>query len=73
MDKVPTAELWRMRNRNRERFVLWARQRLARQITIAGAGADRIEEAQRIFDPKALTLGFARRFTEYKRTALPAP
>jgi glycogen phosphorylase len=25
----------------------------------------------RIFDPKALTLGFARRFTEYKRTALP--
>ncbi len=70
MEKVPTAELWRMRNRNRERFVLWARQRLARQFTIAGAGADRIDEAQRIFDPKALTLGFARRFTEYKRTAL---
>ena len=39
-------------------------------MTIAGAGADRIDEAQRIFDPKALTLGFARRFTEYKRTAL---
>jgi len=70
MEKVPAAELWRMRNRNRERFVFWARQRLARQFTIAGAGADRIDEAQRIFDPKALTLGFARRFTEYKRTAL---
>ncbi|HTY31117.1 alpha-glucan family phosphorylase [Mycobacterium sp.] len=70
MEKVPTAELWRMRNRNRERFVLWARQRLALQFTIAGAGADRVDEAQRIFDPKALTLGFARRFTEYKRTAL---
>ncbi|MGO9383481.1 MAG: alpha-glucan family phosphorylase [Mycobacterium sp.] len=70
MEKVPAAELWRMRNHNRERFVSWARQRLARQFTIAGAGADRIDEAQRIFDPKALTLGFARRFTEYKRTAL---
>lgn len=70
MDKRPTTELWAMRNRNRERFVGWARQRLARQLTIAGAGADRIDEAQRIFDPKALTLGFARRFTEYKRTGL---
>ncbi|HUH69399.1 MAG TPA: alpha-glucan family phosphorylase [Mycobacterium sp.] len=70
MEKVPTAELWGMRNRNRERFVLWARQRLALQFTIAGASADRVDEAQRIFDPKALTLGFARRFTEYKRTAL---
>lgn len=70
MDTVPTAELWTLRNRNREGFVSWARQRLARQLTMAGAGADRIDEAQRIFDPNALTLGFARRFTEYKRTAL---
>jgi len=70
MEKIPTAELWRMRNHNRERFVLWARQRLALQFTIAGAGADRVDEARRIFDPKALTLGFARRFTQYKRTAL---
>lgn len=70
MEKIPAGELWRMRNRNRERFVLWARQRLARQFTIAGAGPDRIDEAQRIFDPSVLTIGFARRFTEYKRTAL---
>jgi len=69
-EKVTTADLWRMRNANRERFVTWARQRLARQLMVAGAGADRIDEAQRIFDPKVLTLGFARRFTEYKRTAL---
>jgi len=70
MEKVSAEQLWRMRNANRERFVLWARQRLARQHTIAGAGADRIDEAQRIFDPNILTLGFARRFTEYKRTGL---
>ncbi|MCV7345525.1 alpha-glucan family phosphorylase [Mycolicibacterium rhodesiae] len=70
LQKRPAAELWAMRNHNRERFVSWARQRLARQYTIAGAGADRIDEAQRIFDPNILTLGFARRFTEYKRTGL---
>lgn len=70
MEKIPAVELWQMRNRNRERLVQWARQRLARQLTIAGASPDRIDEAQRIFDPNVLTLGFARRFTEYKRTAL---
>ncbi len=70
MEKIPAAELWRMRNRNRERFVQWSRQRLARQFTVAGASPDRIDEAQRIFDPNILTLGFARRFTEYKRTGL---
>lgn len=70
MEKIPATELWQMRNRNRERFVLWARQRLARQFTIAGASPDRIDEAQRIFDPSVLTIGFARRFTEYKRTWL---
>ncbi|GAB93913.1 alpha-glucan family phosphorylase [Gordonia rhizosphera] len=70
VDKLPASELWRMRNRNRERFVLWARRRLARQATIAGADADHIDEAQRVFDPDVLTLGFARRFTEYKRIGL---
>lgn len=70
MEKIPTEELWLMRTRNRERFVRWARERLARQLTIAGASAERVDEAQRIFEPKILTLGFARRSTEYKRTAL---
>jgi starch phosphorylase len=68
--RIGAGELWAMRNRNRLRFVDWARARLARQLTMTGAGADRIDDAHRLFDPDALTLGFARRFTEYKRTAL---
>jgi starch phosphorylase len=67
---IPSADLWTLRNRNRARFVDWARERMARQLTMTGAGADRIDDARRMFDPSALTLGFARRFTEYKRTAL---
>lgn len=67
---LPPADLWAMRNVNRERFVTWTRERLGRQFTMAGADAERIDEARRIFNPTTLTLGFARRFTEYKRTAL---
>lgn len=70
IEQLPTAELWAMRNRNRARFVYWAREQLGRQFTMAGASADDIDEARQIFDPNALTFGFARRFTEYKRTAL---
>jgi starch phosphorylase len=68
--QIPVAELWALRNANRDRFVLWARSRLARQLTMVGAGADRIDEAPHLLEPAVLTLGFARRFTEYKRTAL---
>jgi starch phosphorylase len=68
--EIPLADLWTLRNVNRERFVAWARRRQARQLTMSGSGADRIEESRELFDSRALTLGFARRFTEYKRTAL---
>jgi starch phosphorylase len=68
--RIPAADLWALRNANRERFVAWARARLRRQLSMSGAGADRIDDVHALFDPNALTLGFARRFTEYKRTAL---
>jgi len=70
MEQIPTAQLWALRNQNRERFVLWVRERLAHQLTMAGVDPDRIDEARHVFDPMVLTLGFARRFTEYKRTGL---
>ena len=70
IERIPTARMWTLLNDNRERFVHWTRQRLARQLTMAGADADHIDEIRHAFDPGTLTLGFARRFTEYKRTGL---
>ena len=45
-------------------------QRLARHYAAAGASPEAVEEARHLFDPNALTLGFARRFATYKRPNL---
>jgi starch phosphorylase len=50
--------------------VEYARERLARHYAAAGASPETVEEAKHLFDPNALTLGFARRFATYKRPNL---
>ena len=59
--------LWKLRGAQRNDLVHYARHRLARQLGEQGADAEAIAAASTILDPNALTLGFARRFTEYKR------
>ncbi len=67
---VPDAELWALRNTNRASLVADVRERLSRQLAAAGATAAEVEAAARVFDPRTLTLGFARRFATYKRPNL---
>ena len=62
--------VWAFRGRQRRDLVHYARQRLARQLGQRGADARAVAGARDILDPNALTLGFARRFTEYKRPNL---
>ncbi len=62
--------LWRMRSTARESLVGFARERLSRQLAASGATPGEVDEAKRLFDPNALTLGFARRFATYKRPNL---
>jgi len=62
--------LWTNRSRERADLIDYARRRLARQLGQRGADADTIAGARDVLDPNALTLGFARRFTEYKRPNL---
>jgi glycogen phosphorylase len=67
---VPDAKLWQFRNDARQSLVEYARERLSRQLEAAGASPGEVDEAKRLFDPNALTLGFARRFATYKRPNL---
>ncbi|HUW51064.1 MAG TPA: alpha-glucan family phosphorylase [Sulfuricella sp.] len=62
--------LWIFRSEERSDLVHYARHRLARQLGQRGADAETIAQAGNILDPNVLTLGFARRFTEYKRPNL---
>lgn len=68
--RVPDADLWDLRAAARAELVEYVRPRLARQVRRRGAGPDEVRAAERALDPDILTLGFARRFTEYKRPNL---
>ena len=62
--------LWRFRSQVRRRLVEFLRERFVRQHCGRGFSRDRAQECIERLDPEALTLGFARRFAEYKRTNL---
>ena len=65
---LPDSKLWQMRCTNRAELAAYVRARLARDLAAGGNGNERWVES--IFDPNALTLGFARRFATYKRPTL---
>ncbi len=67
---IPDETLWTFRVSQRQALIQYVRRRLVRQLQEHGAAEDLIEEARHTFDPNALTLGFARRFTAYKRPTL---
>jgi starch phosphorylase len=50
--------------------VEYARERLSLDLSASGALPEQVDAARRLFDPNALTLGFARRFATYKRPNL---
>jgi starch phosphorylase len=67
---IASEELWRTHERRRERLVSFVRRRLRDQLLRRGAPQAEIEAADEVLDPKALTIGFARRFAAYKRATL---
>ncbi len=70
IESVPDTELWAMRQRQRHSMVDFVRRKLTNQLKQRGASSDRLREAETALDGNVLTLGFARRFTAYKRPNL---
>jgi starch phosphorylase len=68
--RVSDARLWQFRIAARKSLVEFARGRLSRQLAVSGSSPEAIDRARHLFDPNALTLGFARRFATYKRPNL---
>lgn len=63
-------ELWRVREQGREALVAFVRDRLARSLRERGVSESDASWTNEVFDPRALTIGFARRFASYKRATL---
>src|SRR5215212_7301192 len=68
--RVPDEELWKAHVRLKERLVAFIRQRSKQSRITAGERADYIEAANTMFDPAALTIGFARRVAGSRRRNL---
>ncbi len=70
IEQIPDFELWRSKERLREGLISFARARLRKQLQAKGAPNYQMKLADEVLDPEALTIGFARRFATYKRSAL---
>lgn len=68
--RVSDTSLWQFRIAASQSLVEYARARLSRQLAVSGALPEAVAGAKHLFDPNALTLGFARRFATYKRPNL---
>ncbi|MCC7371642.1 MAG: alpha-glucan family phosphorylase [Chloroflexi bacterium] len=70
VDEIPARDLWDRHERLRDELVHFVRARLASQLARQNAGPAEVARAVEALNGKTLTIGFARRFAEYKRAAL---
>lgn len=70
IDEIPDNELWETRRRMKSELIGEVRKRIGNHRLRLGEPAQQVEAANRLLDPEALTLGFARRFATYKRATL---
>ncbi|MEM8931152.1 MAG: alpha-glucan family phosphorylase, partial [Acidobacteriota bacterium] len=67
---LPDDLVWSTHQAQKERLGRFLRSRLREQFARHGASPDELRAVGAVFDPRALTIGFARRFATYKRASL---
>lgn len=67
---IGDAALWALRGNARQALVANVRRRLAAHLGGRGYPPEVVSVSETVLDPNVLTLGFARRFTAYKRPDL---
>lgn len=67
VDQIPDQELWWRHQVLKERLIAHARFKIKQARQNRGESPEWIAASDRILDPNILTIGFARRFSPYKR------
>lgn len=67
---VDSTELWETHLALKKRLIDFSRRQVTRQMLRNNVADEELEQAGKILDPTVLTIGFARRFAEYKRAFL---
>lgn len=70
IEDIPNQELWEVRRARKRRLISFARQRACAAAAARNLPSSEVRRLSSIFDPDALTIGFARRFATYKRATL---
>jgi len=70
LDAISDEDFWAAHTSQKERLVRFVRSRIRQQYARHGRSPRRLREVAQLFDPKILTIGFARRFATYKRAGL---
>jgi len=68
--RIPDEELWAVRGALRRYLFTFVRERARQRWTVEHVAMPRVVAAGTLLEPDALTIGFARRFTGYKRPEL---
>jgi starch phosphorylase len=68
--EIPDAQLWSVRQELRQDLFDYFRERMRRRWRDEHVSPNRVVSAGAMLDPGALTIGYARRFTAYKRPEL---
>ncbi len=63
-------DLWEAHRAQKLRLARFLRSRMRHQFARHGVAPDELRTIEQMFDPEALTIGFARRFATYKRAGL---
>ncbi|WP_456433223.1 alpha-glucan family phosphorylase [Thermosulfuriphilus sp.] len=68
--RISDEELWEFRCASRLKLISFIRRRMIKQRLALGLEEKTLERCKHLLDPNTLTIGFARRFTGYKRPNL---
>ncbi len=63
-------ELWRVKEQGKDRLISFVRDHIRATAVARGRAPSDVAWADEVFDSRALTIGFARRFATYKRATL---
>ncbi len=67
VDSIPDSDLWEIHQHKRKLLIKYVRKKVREQLMYRNAGILELKEVDSLLDPKALTIGFGRRFATYKR------
>jgi starch phosphorylase len=70
IDEIPNKRLWEEHQLRKEKLLKLVKDNVTTRLRNSGMHFDEIVEMTSKLDPKALTIGFARRFATYKRATL---